>query len=137
MRHRWVYIAYAVLGTCLWPLPLLNVLHVESSAVVAAAAFFISGGAACGLFSPWSTLREWMQVTGRLLRALVVPWAMLTVSVLWAPNCGQDFSFFKAVIGGAAAGLESSDELPGTFGVSKDRLEKQGRIARKVWFAQK
>ena len=88
MRYRWVYIAYAAITACLWPLPLLNVLHVESSAVVAAAAFFISGWAACGAFSPSSTPREWMRVTGRLLRALVVPWGMLTVSVLWAPNCG-------------------------------------------------
>ncbi len=96
MGHRWVYIAYAVLGACLWPLPLLNVLHVESSAVVAAAAFFISGGAACGQFSPLSTLRDWLAATGSLVLALVVPWAMLTVSVLWAPNCGylQGFGLF-------------------------------------------
>lgn len=88
MRYRWVYIAYAAITVCLWPLPLLNVLHVESSAVVAAASFFVSGWAACSAFSSSSTPREWMRVTGRLLRALVVPWGMLTVSVLWAPNCG-------------------------------------------------
>jgi hypothetical protein len=150
MRHRWVYIAYAVLGACLWPLPLLNVLHVESSAVVAAAAFFISGGAACGLFSPWSTLREWTRVTGRLLRALVVPWAMLTVSVLWAPNCGylQGLGLFllfaplSAVLGTAVAyaltgiGAASSTDTTGSAdakaftGLQNDN---RSRPARRGW----
>jgi tetratricopeptide (TPR) repeat protein len=88
MRHRSVYIAYTVLCVCLWPLPLLNVLHVESSAVVAAAAFFISGWTAIERFSRASTPRDWLSVAGALLVALLVPWAMLTVSVLWAPNCG-------------------------------------------------
>lgn len=144
MRHRWIYIAYAVLGACLWPLPLLNVLHVESSAVVAAAAFFISGWAACGRFSPGSTPKDWLSVTARLLLPLVVPWAMLTVSVLWAPNCGylQGLGLFllfaplSAVFGtavayaltgiGAASSVDGQNAADGTG-------ETPRRSARRGW----
>ena len=111
MRFRRVYIAYAIVAGCLWPLPLLNVLHVESSAVVAAAAFFVSGWTACGTFDRRTTLRQWLRITGHLLVPLVVPWGMLTVSMLWAPNCGyvQGLGLFllfvpvSAVLGTAAA----------------------------------
>ena len=77
--------AYVVLGALLWPLPLLGLLHAESSAVVAAAAFFVAGLGSLSQFrrgAALSTSVLWQ------LAALVVPLAMLTVSLLWRPNCG-------------------------------------------------
>lgn len=76
---------YVVLGLLLWPVPLLNVLHVESSAVVAGVAFFTAGLLSVGAFRGGASLRR---VLGVQEAALLVPWAMLTVSLLWAPNCG-------------------------------------------------
>lgn len=91
---RRVLAAYAGLGVVLWPLPLLNVLQVESAAVGAFASFFIAGWAAVTAFrsngaAVWS-------VVARQEAALLVLLAMLTVSQLWAPNCtfGQGLLFF-------------------------------------------
>ena len=74
-------------------MPLLGILHVESAAVVAAVAFFVSGLHSFHLFE-----RQWnvRQVLGAQEGALVVPWFMLTVTLLWAPNCGyfQGLLFF-------------------------------------------
>jgi tetratricopeptide (TPR) repeat protein len=64
--------------------PLLNVLHAESSAVVALVAFFASGWAALSAFQRGAPL---LRVWGRQVAALAVPLALLTVSALWAPNC--------------------------------------------------
>ena len=75
---------YALLGLALWPVPLLNVLHAESAAVVALASYFIAGTAALRSLSAGARAGV---VTARHLLALLVPLAMLTVSRLWAPNC--------------------------------------------------
>ena len=84
-RYRAVLLTYAVLGVALWPLPLLNIVHVESAAVVAFVAFFVSGWAALGTFA------ERDARAGRVVlwhqAALLVPLALLTVSLLWTPNC--------------------------------------------------
>lgn len=92
---RGVLLTYLVVGAALWPLPLLNVLHVESAAVVALVAFFVAGITALSAFgapSPASVKR----VLIRQESALLVPLAMLTVSLLWAPNCdyGRGLLFF-------------------------------------------
>lgn len=91
---RRVLAAYAGLGLVLWPLPLLNVLQVESAAVGAFASFFIAGWAATAAFrsdesSVWA-VAAWQEV------ALLVLLGMLTVSQLWAPNCtfAQGLLFF-------------------------------------------
>lgn len=87
---RRVLLLYVVLGVALWPLPLLNRLHVESSALVALVAFFAAG---------LSSIR-WLQAEkhtdpvsfARVLvwqeAALLVPLLLLTVPMRWAPNCG-------------------------------------------------
>lgn len=91
---RRVYASYVVLGLVLWPLPLLNVLQVESSAVVAFVAFFVGGGSAVRHFRT----EEWTlgQELGRQEAALLIPLGMLTISQLWAPNCtvGQGLLFY-------------------------------------------
>jgi tetratricopeptide (TPR) repeat protein len=75
----------------LWPIPLLNVLHVESAAVVAFVAYFVSGGAAVSFLGkkqePVRPSRL-APLAIRLAAASLLPAAMLTVSILWAPNCG-------------------------------------------------
>ena len=86
--------AYGALGLLLWPTPLLNVLQVESAAVVAFAAYFVSGWGAVAAFR--ATDASFVRVLGREGLALVVPLAMLTVSQWWAPNCtyGQGLFFY-------------------------------------------
>ncbi len=91
---RRVYAAYVVLGLGLWPVPLLNVLQVESAAVVAFVSFFVAGGSAVGHFRD-----DAATLVGELMRqeeALLVPLGMLTVASLWAPNCtfGQGLLFY-------------------------------------------
>ncbi len=76
---------YAALCLALWPVPLLGLLHAESSAVVAGVGFFASGLGALALFRRGVGLRT---VLGRMEALLVVPWALLTLSLLWRPNCG-------------------------------------------------
>lgn len=77
---------YAVLGVGLWPVPLFNILHVESAAVVAFVAYFVAGWAALTAFNRPAPL-----TVGHVLAtqgvALLVPLGLLTVSLLWAPNC--------------------------------------------------
>ncbi|MDX1420231.1 MAG: hypothetical protein R3181_09710 [Rubricoccaceae bacterium] len=76
---------YAALGLALWPVPLVGLLHVEASAVVAGAAFFVSGVSAVRAFRRAAPLRS---VLGGHLLLLAVPWALLTATLLWRPNCG-------------------------------------------------
>jgi len=80
-----VALVYAVLCVALWPWPLLGLLHVESSAVVAGVGFFASGWAALALFRRGATLGA---ATVRLVALLAVPLGLLTLSLLWRPNCG-------------------------------------------------
>jgi len=88
-------LTYAVVGMVLWPIPLLNVLHVESSAVIAFVAFFVAGWAALVAFNRPTPLP-----VGHVLAtqgaALGVPLLLLTVSLLWAPNCdyGRGLLFY-------------------------------------------
>jgi tetratricopeptide (TPR) repeat protein len=81
-----VLLTYAVVGVALWPVPLFNIVHVESAAVVAFVAFFVAGWAALTAFNRPAPLS-----VGHVLAtqgaALIVPLALLTVSLLWAPNC--------------------------------------------------
>jgi hypothetical protein len=65
--------------------PVLNVLQVEAAAVVAFAAYFVSGAAAVGRFRRDEA--SFWRVLGGQEAALIVPLGMLTVAQLWAPNC--------------------------------------------------
>lgn len=69
----------------LWPVPVFQVLHAESSATLAAVAFFAAGLLALGAFARNEPFRR---VAIRSVAALVVPLALLTVSLAWAPNAG-------------------------------------------------
>ena len=90
-----VLLTYAVLGVALWPVPLFNIVHVESAAVVAFVAFFVAGWAALSDFN-----RPVALSVGHVLAtqgaALIIPLALLTVSLLWAPNCdyGRGLLFY-------------------------------------------
>ncbi|HYE58127.1 MAG TPA: hypothetical protein VD948_06460, partial [Rhodothermales bacterium] len=75
--------AYGALCLGLWPLPVLQVLHVESAALVAAMGFFGAGQAAIGALRRGEAGRRILQ---RELGLLLVPWGLLTASLLWAPN---------------------------------------------------
>ena len=92
--NRYVWGAYGLLGIALWPVPVLNVLQVESAAVVAFVAYFVSGGAAVVQFRGGEG--SFRRVLLRQEAALLVPLGMLTVARLWAPNCtyGQGVLFY-------------------------------------------
>ena len=89
-----VYLAYFGLGVVLWPLPLLNVLQVESAAVVAFVSFFVAGWSAVAHFQGGD-----VGLLDELIRqetALLIPLGLLTISRLWAPNCtyGEGLLFY-------------------------------------------
>lgn len=91
---RRVLAAYLGLSLLLAPIPLLNVLQAESSAVVALVAFFVSGWAAVEAFG---TEHDSLgRVLARQEAALLVPLGLLTLAQLWAPNCtfGQGLLFY-------------------------------------------
>lgn len=76
---------YVLLCAGMWMSPLLGLLHVESSMVVAAVAFFVGGLTALLLFQREEPLKN---VFFGQLALLVIPWLMLTISLFWIPNCG-------------------------------------------------
>lgn len=82
---RRVYAAYVGLGALLSPIPLLNVLQVESAAIVALVAFFVAGGSALSAFA--SEGESFGRVLAHQETALLIPLGILTLSQLWAPNC--------------------------------------------------
>ena len=77
-------LAYAVVVAALWPVPVFGVLHAESSAVVAAVAFFVSAVAGVGAFRRGEGAGR---VAARSVALLAVPLTGLTLSLLWRPNC--------------------------------------------------
>ena len=83
---RWVLIIYAALGGVLWMMPLFDILHAPSSALVATVAFFVAGMASIYAFQSPDPPRFW-RALGTHEAMLGVPLALLTVSMLWAPNC--------------------------------------------------
>ena len=83
--ERTLALLYAAVVAVMWPSPLFGLLHVESAAVVAGLAFFGSGLLALAAFRAG---RRPPEVLARSLGLLVVPWALLTVSLLWRANCG-------------------------------------------------
>ncbi len=102
MRTRAAAFAYVLLCAGLWMVPLLRILHAESSAFVAGAAFGVGGWAALDAFG-----REegYGRVLRRHLLLLVVPWALLTATLLWTPNrgYGQGLLLFVAFAPPSAA----------------------------------
>ncbi|MDX1438645.1 MAG: hypothetical protein R3284_01965 [Rubricoccaceae bacterium] len=84
-RLRIPALLYAAACVALWPWPLLGILHVEASAVIATLGFFVAGLSSLRLFSESVDLRSLL--TSQLV-LLGIPWLMLTVSLLWRANCG-------------------------------------------------
>ena len=84
-RLRGAAAAYAVACVALWPVPVFGLLHAESSAVVAAVAFAVGGVAGGAALRRGVPLRT---VVAEHLALLLLPAALLTVTVLWRPNCG-------------------------------------------------
>jgi len=87
MPPRWVIAAYAALGVACWQVPLANVLHVESSAIVAAVGFFLAGMESTTRFDAQSGPARLWTASQRHLVALAVPLILLGISTLWTPNC--------------------------------------------------
>lgn len=77
-------LVYVGLGLGLWPVPLLGLLHVASAALVALVAFFVAGWWAWGFFRQGGRLVEALRWQ---LLLLLIPWALLTLTGLWRPNC--------------------------------------------------
>lgn len=120
------YLAYGLLGLALWPVPLLNVLQVESAAVVACASFFVAGWAATRRFQ--SGRASLLKVLGRREAALLLPLGMLTVAQLWAPNCtfGQGLLFFALFPGVTVVFAVAGSYLVTGTGVSRPFLVLAG-----------
>ncbi|MEM6288363.1 MAG: hypothetical protein AAF845_14540, partial [Bacteroidota bacterium] len=78
-------LAYVLVSVALWPIPVFGVLHAESSAVVAGTGFFVAGLAGVRAFGRGTPLPEAVR---RHLALLGIPLALLTLSLLWRPNCG-------------------------------------------------
>ena len=91
-KAAWAYVAQ---GVALWPVPLLGMLHAEGAAVTAFASFFIAGVSSVGAFG-----RGEARVAARHLALLVIPWALLTITTLWRPNCGylQGLGLFALLV---------------------------------------
>ena len=85
------WILYAVLGAALWPVPLLNVLHAESAAVMALATFFVAGTAALRRFAGGGGIRQVLLEQGMAV-AVLLP--VSAVPMLWAPNCAYETGLF-------------------------------------------
>jgi len=78
-------LVYGGLAAALWPSPLLGLVHAESSAVVAAATFFVTGFLALGAYAAG---RRPPEVLRRSLVLAALPLALLTISLAWRANCG-------------------------------------------------
>ena len=75
-------VVYVVLCLGLWLVPVFDRLHVESAAVISFVAFFLAGLRA--ITSSGSTFSESLV---RQLSWLALPWGLMTLSAVWAPNC--------------------------------------------------
>jgi hypothetical protein len=114
---RWSVAAYALTSLLLWPIPLLNVLHVESAAVLAGVAFVVSG------LSSLRQLREGVSgatVVVWQVVVLAIPLVLMTIPVVWSPNCSYPtgllffvlFPVVSAVLACSVASLLHALEVP-------------------------
>lgn len=68
----------------LWPIPVFGLLHAESSALLAFTAYFVAGLSSLEFLGRG---QSFVSVLGRQQAALLVPGLLLTVTMLWRPNC--------------------------------------------------
>ncbi len=81
---RGCLLVYAGLGVGLWPVPLLGMLHVEAAAFWATVAFFTAGWWTIGWVRSGGNVRDAFKLQ---LGLLLIPWILLSITVLWRPNC--------------------------------------------------
>lgn len=81
----WEALPYSMVCWVLYAIPLFNILHVESCAVLAVAAYIIAGWKAkADLING----RSLVQILQRAYLGLLVPLGWMTLSLSWVPNCG-------------------------------------------------
>ncbi len=117
--------AFAAVVACLWPLPVVGLLHAESSAVVAAAAFFVSAVAGVGALRRGEGVGR---VALRSVALLAAPLAGLTLSLLWRANCAYwtGLGLFALLVPPSALlGVGVADALV-AFDVRRARLAAVG-----------
>ena len=95
-KQRWVritLIVYLLTGVALWFVPLFNILHAESSAVIAGVVFFVIGLVGINQLQRGT---QPIEVLRGHLSFLLLPWLLLTITLIWQPNCsyGQGFLFY-------------------------------------------
>src|SRR5690554_3871858 len=86
---------YFLVSLSLWAWALLRVLPVGSRAGVALSAFFVAGLVELPRLDDPEHLRA---ARRRQLLLLLVPLGMLTVSLLWAPNCAYGVGLMYFVL---------------------------------------
>ncbi|WP_420457456.1 hypothetical protein [Rubrivirga sp.] len=88
---------YALATVALWPIPVFGVLHAEASAVLAAVGCLTAAVGSVGVFQRGAELGA---VARAHLGLLAVPLGLLTVSLLWRPNCGylQGLGLFLVLV---------------------------------------
>ena len=88
---------YAAASVALWPVPVFGILHAESSAVLAGVGYLTAAVGAVGPFRAGASVRTLARIH---VGGLVVPVALLTLSLLWRPNCGylQGLGLFAVLV---------------------------------------
>lgn len=123
----------------LWPFPVFQILHVESSAVVATVAWFCAGLSATK--SP--SLHRLKRVVAAHIGLLLLPLVALTASVIWAPNCAYatGLAFFTlftlpSVVLAAAVGVAvrtAGHRAPRTLFVLVSLVVIVGGVVYDLW----
>lgn len=117
MRDLWRgALVYGIICLGLWPWPVLQILHVESAAVIAASGFFLAGLLE---LKPLQRGTSPFLAIGRQVVLLAVPLAMLSLSLVWAPNCAYatGFAYFlvfavpSVVLGASLAALIAASSV--------------------------
>ena len=114
---RRLALGYGFLCLALWPVPVLGLLHAESSAVIAGFGCLFAALASRAAWRGGASLSGVLRVHGL---CLAVPLALLTLSMLWRPNCGywQGLGLFlllvpPSVLFGVGVGWAVPERWPG------------------------
>src|SRR5690625_1721443 len=117
MRDLWRgALVYGIICLGLWPWPVLQILHVESAAIIAATGFFLAGLLE---LKPLQGGASPFLVIGRQVALLALPLAMLSLSLVWAPNCAYAtgliyfivFTVPSVVLGASLAALIAASSV--------------------------
>ncbi len=88
---------YGAACVALWPVPVFGILHAESSAVLAAVGCLTAAVGSVGTLRAGEPVASVARVH---LGALAVPLVLMTLSMLWRPNCGwaQGLGLFAVLV---------------------------------------